>query len=207
MKIDPLALIGANLREQTENYLDVLPPLMMWGGFIFQLSTLAYSKLTIQDAWTWAAQGRFGRREKLQYTGKKAPTIKFDCEYHAGMINQSLVTMGLEKYGLIHDAAFDPVERLRLQADLKKPAMLVTGAGKVMGYWCLTSIDQTIDAFKPDSTAKHQTVSLTLQFYGLVLNDGQTAPEFADTGFQTKDSKMKDAVQKMKDFLEEHGVG
>ena len=87
MKIDPLALIGANIREQTENYLDALPPLMMWGDFIFQLSTLAYSKLTVSDSWNWVAQGRFGKREKLQYTGKNAPKIKFDWELYAELMN------------------------------------------------------------------------------------------------------------------------
>lgn len=29
MNIDPLAQIGANLRDQGENYLDQLPPLLM----------------------------------------------------------------------------------------------------------------------------------------------------------------------------------
>ncbi|SUW63294.1 Phage protein U [Buttiauxella agrestis] len=207
MNIDPLALIGANIREQTENYLDQLPPLMMWGDFIFQLSTLAYSKLTVQDSWNWVAQGRFGKRETLQYTGKKSPTIKFDCELYSELVNSSLLTRGLQRYGLLQDVAVDPVEHLRLQGDLKAPCMLVTGAGKVMGFWVLTGLDQTIDEFKPNSHAKHQTISLSMQFYGPRLNESDAVPEFASLGFTSKESKMQDALKKMNDFLEEHGVG
>lgn len=207
MKIDPLALIGANIREQTENYLDALPPLMMWGDFIFQLSTLAYSKLTVSDSWNWVAQGRFGKREKLQYIGKKAPKIKFDCELYAELMNESLLTKGLKEYGLIQSLASDPVEHLRIQGNLKTPLMLVTGAGKVMGFWCLTDISQTIDEFKPNSHARHQNVSLSMQFYGAKLSNDQAVPDYASLGFKTKESKIQDALKKMKDFLEENGVG
>lgn len=201
MKIDPLAILGANIREQAETYLDELPPLMMWGDFLFQLSTMAYSKLTIQDSWNWAAQGRFGQADKLQYTGKKRPTIKFDCEIYAHFVNQSLLMLGLKKYGLINEVSVDPVEHLRIQANSKTPQMLVTGAGKVMGFWVLTEMVQTIDEFKPDSQPKHQTVGLTMQFYGLKLHDSDQEQESASLGFKTKDSKIQEALQKMKDII------
>lgn len=201
MKIDPLAILGANIREQAETYLDELPPLMMWGDFLFQLSTMAYSKLTIQDSWNWAAQGRFGQADKLQYTGKKRPTIKFDCEIYAHFVNQSLLTLGLKKYGLINEVSIDPVEQLRIQANSKTPQMLVTGAGKVMGFWVLTEMVQTIDEFKPNSQPKHQTVSLAMQFYGLKLHDNDQEQETSSLGFKTKDSKIQEALQKMKDII------
>lgn len=207
MKINPLAVIGANIREQTENYLDQLPPLMMFGDFIFQLSTLAYSKLTIQDAWSWATQGRVGKRELLQYTGKKAPSIKFDCELYAALVNASLLTRGLQRYGLLHDVTTDPVEHLRLQANLRTPQMLVTGAGRVMGFWVLSSLEQNIDAFKPNSQAAHQIISLTLQYYGPRLVEGQDVAEVTSLGFTTKEEKINDALQKMRGFLEKYGVG
>ena len=204
MKIDPLAILGANLREQAENYLDQLPPLMMWGGFVFQLSTMAYSKLTIQDSWNWVAQARFGKEDKLQYTGKKRPTIKFDCEIYAHFINQSLLTIEMKKHGLINEVAIDPVETLRLQANTRTPLMLVTGAGKVMGFWVLTDLTQTIDSFKPNSTPKHQIVSMTMQFYGFTLDPDDAVQNTASLGFTDKKTKLSDAWQKMKDFIEEH---
>lgn len=204
MKLDPLAILGANIREQTENYLDELPPLMMWGDFIFQLNTMAFSKLSVQESWNWASQGRFGRRDKLQYTGKKAPTIKFDSEIYAAFVNESLLTLGLKKYGLINSISADPVEHLRIQADSKTPYMLVTGAGKVMGFWVITEMSQDIDEFKPNSQPKHQSVSITMQFYGLLLNDDQALPSTLSLGFTNKNTKIKDALDKMKTFLRDN---
>lgn len=202
MKIDPTALLGSHIREQVENYLDELPPLMMWGSFIFQLSTIAYSKLTLQDAWSWAVQGLNGKRDKLQYTGKKAPTLRFDCEIYDSFINPSLLSrMPEKKYGMVHALSLDPVEHLRLQADLKQPFMLVTGAGKVLGFWVLTEISQVMDAFRPDSTARHQVVTLTMQFYGWRLPDSDPATvPFPPEGV-TKEEKMQDALQKIRDAL------
>lgn len=203
MKIDPLALIGANLRDQAENYLDQLPPLMMWGGFIFQLNTMAYNKLTIQDSWNWVAQSLFGKADRLQYVGKKRPTIRFDCEIYAHFINQTLLTMSFEKQGLIHEISSDPVEVLRLQANTKVPLMLVTGAGKVMGFWVLTDMTQTIDSFNLNSTAKHQTVGLTMQFYGATLNQDDKVPDHASTGYIDKKTKLEDIWAKMKAVIKE----
>ena len=76
-----------------------------------------------------------------------------------------------------------------------------------MGFWCLTDISQTIDEFKPNSHARHQNVSLSMQFYGAKLSNDQAVPDYASLGFKTKESKIQDALKKMKDFLEENGVG
>lgn len=202
MKIDPIALIASHAREQVENYLDQLPPLLMWGSFIFQISTLAYSKLTIQDSWSWVSQGRIGKRDKLQFTGKKAPTIKFDCEFYDSFLNPSAVTRQLNKqFGMMHQLAIDPVEQLRLQANLQQPFMLVTGAGKVMGFWALTEMSQTLDSFRPSSEAKHQLITLTMQFYGFRLRDGDPATVFMPPPGMTKEEKIKDALSKMRSIL------
>lgn len=49
MKIDPLALIGANLRDQVENYLDQLPPLMMrvifWGDLYAFVQVVRFQRV------------------------------------------------------------------------------------------------------------------------------------------------------------------
>lgn len=204
MNIDPLAQIGANLRDQGENYLDQLPPLLMWGDFIFQLDTMAYSKLTTQESWNWVAQSRFGRADRLQYTGKKRPTVKFECELYAHLVNQTLLTMVLKKQGVINEVKTDPIAALRLQANSKTPQMLVTGGGKVMGFWVMTDMSRTIDEFKPNSDAKHQNVTLTLQHYGARLDQDQAVPDTASLGYTTKESKIKSAWAEMKSFIEEH---
>lgn len=201
MKFDPIAVLGSNIREQTENYLDELPPLMMWGSFIFQLSTLAYNKLTVQDSWSWVSQGLIGKRDKLQYTGKKAPTIKFDCELYDSFINPSLLTKTREKYGMLNALSVDPVEHLRLQGNLQQPFMLVTGSGKVMGYWVLTDISQVMDSFRPSSEARHQVISLNLQFYGYRLNIDEPVSTSMPIEGVTKEQKMQEALQKMRDVI------
>ncbi|CAI1717226.1 phage tail protein [Serratia quinivorans] len=201
MNTNVLSVLRANAREQVENYLDQLPPLMMWGDFIFQLSTLAYSKLSLSDVWTWAAQGRIGKPDLLQYTGKKRPTLKFDCELYATLINPSLLTMALTKYGLINDVSDDPVEQLRLQASMKTPLMLVAGTGKVMGFWVMTELSQVMDEFRPNSQAKHQTITLSLQYYGERLADGQTVPDTLSLGFRDKDTRLSEALETMKKVI------
>lgn len=197
MKIDPIAIIESNLREQVELALDQLPPLLMWGDFIFQLSTMAYSKLTVQDGWSWASQGLVGRRDKLLYTGKKAPTLKFDCELYDEFVNDSLLTRAMQKYGMVQALAVDPVEFLRAQANLKQPLMLVTGTGKVMGYWVMTDISQVMDAFRPDSQVKHQMVTLSMQFYGEAQEGEQAA---IPTG-PSKEEKIRAALQRIEDAI------
>lgn len=208
MKIDPIALIASHAREQVENYLDQLPPLLMWGSFIFQVSTMAYNKLTLQESWNWVSQGRIAKRDKLQFTGKKAPTLKFDCELYDAFINTSALTQQLNKqFGVMHQLSVDPVEHLRLQADLKKPFMLVTGAGKVMGFWVLTEMSQVMDSFRPSSEAKHQMVTLTLQFYGFRLRDGDPASVFVPPAGMSKEEKIRDALEKMRNVITGAGDG
>ncbi len=82
MNLDFISLMEAGARSGMQDMTTQLPPLLMWGDFIFQLSTLAYNKLTLSEGWNWASQSRFGRTDTLQYTGKKAPTLRFDCELY-----------------------------------------------------------------------------------------------------------------------------
>ncbi|MGR7890406.1 phage tail protein [Klebsiella aerogenes] len=205
MNTDLLSLFSSNLTEQVENYLDEMPPLLMWGDFIFQLSTMAYSKLTRQDSWNWAAQGRFSRPDKLQYVGKKRPTIQLECEIYSQLVNKSLLTMGLEYAGVLETAeTLDPVDILRLQAETRTPMMLVEGTGRVMGFWVMTAMTVTVDEFKSDGQAKHQTVSVTLQHYGPRLADGDQVPDYASLGFTTKSTKIQSALDEVESFIKEY---
>lgn len=200
MSFNPLSVIAANAREQAENWLDELPPLMMWGSFIFSLSTLAYQRLTIQDGWSWAAQPRIGETERLQYTGKKAPVIQFEGEIYAALVNDSLLTSALESYGLFASANVDPVEQLRAQANTCMPYLLVTGTGRVMGYWAMTQLNQVMDTFGLNGQQTHQTVSLTLQYYG-ATRPGTAADDISALKTTTKGEKLSSARDDMKDFL------
>lgn len=202
MSFNPLSVISANVREQAENWLDELPPLMMWGSFIFSLSTLAYQRLTVQEGWSWAAQPRIGQTERLQYTGKKAPTIQFEGEIYAALVNDSLLTSALESCGLFSSAGVDPVEQLRAQANLGMPYMLVTGTGRVMGYWAMTQLSQVMDTFGLNGQQTHQTVSLTLQYYGTTRVG--VADDLSALTTPSKSEKISSAFNDMTDFLEDY---
>ena len=200
MSFNPLSVISANVREQAENWLEELPPLMMWGSFIFSLSTLAYQRLTVQEGWNWAAQPRIGETERLQYTGKKAPVIQFEGEIYAALVNDSLLTSALESWGLFSSSGVDPVEQLRMQANTHMPYMLVTGTGRVMGYWALTQLSQVMDTFGLNGQHTHQTVSLSLQYYGATL--AGATEDLSALKTQTKSEKISGAYDSMKEFLE-----
>jgi len=173
---------------------------MMWGSFIFSLSTLAYQRLTVQEGWNWAAQPRIGETERLQYTGKKAPVIQFEGEIYAALVNDSLLTSALESYGLFSSSGMDPVEQLRMQANTHMPYMLVTGTGRVMGYWALTQLSQVMDTFGLNGQHTHQTVSLTLQYYSSTF--AGATEDLSALKTQTKSEKISGAYDSMKNFLE-----
>lgn len=167
MKLDLLSILDTASRTEVSNISAPLPPLLMWGDFIFQLSTLAFNKLQLSESWNWASQSRIGKMDLLTYTGQKAPTLRFDCELYSDFINIA----GLDDLlpGEWADAAGDPVEWLRRQARMHTPMMLVTGYGLVMGFWVMAQVDQAVDAFRGAGEYRHQQVSLSLQYFGPAL--------------------------------------
>ncbi|EMO5715827.1 phage tail protein [Enterobacter bugandensis] len=202
MKIDPFSLIASHAREQVLDHLNPMQPLLMWGAFIFQLDTLAYSKLNVQESWRWASQGRIGRRDKLQFTGKPAPTITFDCELYEAFLNPSFLAKQLnQQSGLVHRLGLDPVEHLRLQAESRTPMMLVSGSGKVMGYWVMTDMKRVLDVFRQDGTATHQVVTLTMQFYDLRLTEEEPLQLFAELPGTTKEEKLQGILDDMREAI------
>jgi hypothetical protein len=172
MNLDILSVLEAGSR--VENVTTQLPPLLMWGDFVFQLSTLAFNKLQLSESWNWASQSRTGKMDLLQYTGQKSPTLKFDCELYTDFVNIA----GLDDLlpGEWADAASDPVEWLCRQARMRTPMMLVTGYGRVMGFWVMVQIDQAVDAFRGAGAFRHQVVTLSMQYYGPALKGTDADP-------------------------------
>jgi phage protein U len=179
MNLDILSALEAGSRTDSSNISMPLPPLLMWGDFIFQLSTLAFNKLQLSESWNWAAQSRTGKMDALQYTGQKVPTLRFDCELYSDFIDVG----GLDDLlpGEWADAAADPVEWLRRQARTHTPMMLVTGNGRVMGFWVLVQIDQAVDAFLGAGEFRHQVVTLSMQYYGPALRGTDSDPATVQT--------------------------
>lgn len=204
MIIDPLAILESQLRQQAETLENQLPPLLMWGDFIFQLSTLAYKKLSLSDAWTWASQGRIGRQDRLQYTGKKAPTIRFDCELYDDFVDTTGLSSMITSVGVWQDANNDPVEWLRRQANTRTPLMLVTGYGRVMGFWVMTQLEQAVDEFRGAGEFRHQEITVTIQFFGSSLSGVDEQGESVEPPTTTE---ANEAVSSMNAFLSEYNDG
>ncbi|WP_329502711.1 phage tail protein [Klebsiella aerogenes] len=201
MNLDLISLMEAGARSGVQDMTTQLPPLLMWGDFIFQLSTLAYNKLTLSEGWSWASQARFGRTDTLQYTGKKAPTLRFDCELYDDFVNTTGLSELVEPLGVWQDANNDPVEWLRHQANTHTPLMLVTGYGRVMGFWVLEQLDQAIDEFRGAGHFRHQTVTLAMRFYGNSLSGTDDDPAEVETA-SAQDASA--SVAEMQAFLSEN---
>lgn len=201
MIIDPMSLLEKSVRQSNEAISHPLPPLLMWGDFIFQLSTLAFNKLTLSDSWNWATQSRIGRRDSLQYTGKKTPTLRFSCELYDDFVDTTGLSELIPEAGSWQDANNDPVEWLRHQADTRTPLMLVTGYGRVMGFWVLTQLEQSVDEFRGAGEFQHQMVALALQYYGSSLDGSGDVPAEVETANPTTSDQ---AVSDMNAFLTEH---
>ncbi|WP_234262257.1 phage tail protein [Klebsiella aerogenes] len=201
MNFDLLSLAEAGARSGAQDITMQLPPLLAWGDFIFQLSTLAYNKLTLSEGWNWASQARFGKTDTLQYTGKKAPTLRFECELYDDFVDSTGLSDLTAPPGVWQDANNDPVEWLRHQANTHTPLMLVTGYGRVLGFWVLTQIDQAVDEFRGPGHFRHQAVTLSMQFYDNSLNGTDADPAEVDTA-SAQDASA--SVAGMQTFLSEN---
>lgn len=204
MIIDPLSFLEVSVRQNTEAFDSQLPPLLMWGDFIFQLSTLAFNKLTLSESWNWVSQGRIGRLDALQFTGRKSPTLRFDCELYSDFVDSAGLAGLTTPVGAWQDASQDPVEWLRHQANTKTPMMLVTGYGRVMGFWVLNQLDQAVDEFRGAGEFRHQSVTLSLQYYGSSLSGTGDEPAQVDS---PAPATADQAVSDMNTFLSEYANG
>lgn len=132
------------------------PPrvMMQLGDFTFSIDELAYNSMKTDFAWSWAEQGRIGKQDLLQYTGKSAPTRTLDGEAHASLGSSIGALKSLSQLG-----------------DLAQPLLMVSGYGDVLGYWVVVSVSSNTRTFLPGGSARHATFSMTLKFYGYDLSN------------------------------------
>lgn len=134
---------------------NALPRVMIWlGGFSFSVDNVAYDTMKTDASWNWAEQGRIGKRDLLQYTGKSAPVKTLEGQAHA--LFGRTVTAISELYQL---------------GDNAEPLQMVTSKGDVMGYWVVKTVSDSISSFLPGGFARHKTFSMAIQYYGRDLSD------------------------------------
>ncbi|UTV26374.1 phage tail protein [Photobacterium atrarenae] len=120
------------------------------GGFKFHIGSAAYNELVRTWQWRWNAQSRIGQSDLLQYTGQAAEKISLN-----GEIATAFREVGTRQ-----------IEKLAELGHEKKPLLLVSGLGDVMGYWVMTDLNETNTNFVQGGLARYQTFTLELAFYG-----------------------------------------
>lgn len=129
---------------------DSLPRVMLrLGGFSFSIDNLAYDTLKTEATWNWSEQGRIGKRDLLQYTGKGAPTKTLEGQAHA-----------------LFGRSVQAISELYQLGDGAQPLQLVSSNGDVMGYWVVKSVSDSTDSVLPGGFARRKTFSMAIQYYG-----------------------------------------
>lgn len=122
--------------------------MMQLGAYQFSINTAAYQELKRSNAYSWAAQERFGKPEALQYTGPGSETLSLDGVIFPGF-----------------KAGRGQLEAMRREAAKGEPLQLVDGLGHIHGQWVVERIDETQSRFAQKGVPLRQTFSLQLRKY------------------------------------------
>jgi uncharacterized protein len=122
--------------------------LMALGSYRFSISTAAHEQIERNTEWRWPAQERIGMAPALQYVGPGEDTITM-----SGTIYPQL------------GPGLGQVDAMRAQAGLGQPLALVTGFGKYLGLWSITSIRENQSSIFYDGVPKKIEFSLELKAY------------------------------------------
>ncbi|EJL6274843.1 phage tail protein [Vibrio cholerae] len=120
------------------------------GGFKFHIDAASYNQLVRTWQWRWQSQTRIGQADSLHYTGKAPVKISL-----SGHISTTRAEVGTHQ-----------IEKLAAMGDERKPHLLVSGEGDVLGYWCMTDLNETNTKFVRGGLPRYQTFTLELVFYG-----------------------------------------
>lgn len=119
------------------------------GEFRFEIDTLTYQKLSLNQSWRWQEQARINRDPALQFLGRNAGEIELD-----GVIYPSF------RGGIAQ------VEAMRALADKGRPMQLVDGLGRIWGAWVITEIGDTRTVFADDGQPRKIEFRIKLKAYG-----------------------------------------
>lgn len=120
--------------------------MMVYGMFVFGLSTAAYQELQRQTAWRHAAQGRVGVRPARQYLGPGDDTITLTGtllpQFTGGQQN---------------------LDQLRAMANQGAAWPLIEGTGSYYGLYVIESLSERKTRHFRDGLAQRIEFTLTLQ--------------------------------------------
>ena len=122
--------------------------MMFLGPFRFSVDTAAYQRLDRETSFRWAAQPRLGTSDALQFVGDDD-------------------TVTLE--GVIHGQTgpgSGQVERMRSAGRLAMPLPLISGGGRVFGFFVIERVSEAQSVFAKGGAPKKQEFTIALRRYG-----------------------------------------
>lgn len=123
--------------------------MMSLGGFKFGIYTAAYQQLNRSTQYKWGEQEVFGDWDNLQYLGPGQ-----DTKTLTGVI-----------YGE-WNGGFHQLDKLRDLAAQGEPKLLISGTGKILGYWVINQIDEGQEKFAAFGVPRRQEFTINLRKFG-----------------------------------------
>jgi len=123
--------------------------MMGLGTFRFSLNTAAYQSLDRTDTYPWVEQNRLGRKPAMQLPADGATEITLE--------------------GVIYPdwrGGVSQIEKMRQSATRREPLMLVSGQGRIFGFYVILSVQEKAGIFKATGAPRKQEFTLTLKEYG-----------------------------------------
>lgn len=119
--------------------------MMVYGMFVFSLSTAAYQDFRRQTQWRNSSLSRIGKRPAVQFLGPGTDTITLSGELYPEF------TGGQSN-----------LEQLRAMGDQGAAWPLIEGTGRMYGLYTIDSMDEGSDRHFRDGAASHIEFSLSL---------------------------------------------
>ena len=107
--------------------------LLSLGMFVFAIDTLAYDELQRKRAWHFAANGRVGAKDAIQFTGAALETVTLSGSAHIELADGRV-----------------SLDKLIEMAAEGEDWPLVDGLGNVLGNFVITAIDERHRHFLTD---------------------------------------------------------
>jgi len=122
--------------------------MMQLGFFRFSVGTAAYQELSRVTEYRWAAQPRIGKADALQFTGLGPERIDLSGaiypHYRGGLAQ---------------------LDKMRTQALLGLPLILVSGVGRILGLWVIEAVTEGQRAFAKSGAPLRQEFEIRLRRY------------------------------------------
>lgn len=119
--------------------------MMVYGMFVFSLSTAAYQDFRRQTQWRNSSLSRIGKRPAVQFLGPGSDTITLTGELYPEF------TGGQSN-----------LDQLRAMGDQGAAWPLIEGTGRIYGLYTVDSMDEGSDRHFRDGAASHIEFSLSL---------------------------------------------